>query len=145
MLGLIDEVPSVKRLLFLSEGLNYVAGYGFRLALITPTMKELAQTYGRDHHFLEGCGIKVVCGIRDRQVADIFSGDLGETEVQRQRQVRRGEWVTDRKKEPLLSATALMDLRTDTALIQVGPHKVLARKAYYKHHRVWTQRSHYPC
>jgi type IV secretion system protein VirD4 len=145
MLGLIDEVPSVKRLLFLSDGLNYVAGYGFRLALITPTMKELAQTYGRDHHFLEGCGIKVICGIRDRQVADIFSGDLGETEVKHRRQVRRGEWVTDRKKEPLLSATALMDLRPETALIQVGHHKVLARKAYYKHHRVWTHRSHYLC
>ena len=135
----------MKRLLFLSEGLNYVAGYGFRLALITPTMKEMAQTYGRDHHFLEGCGIKIVCGVRDRQGADIFSGDLGETEVSHRRQVRRGEWVTDRKKEPLLSATALMDLRPDTALIQVGQHKVLARKAYYKDNPVWTQRSAYLC
>jgi type IV secretion system protein VirD4 len=141
MLGLIDEVPSVKRLLFLADGLNYVAGYGFRLALITPTMKELAQTYGRDHHFLEGCGIKVICGVRDRQVADIFSGDLGETEVTQARQVGRGTWVRDRKKVPLLSSTALMDLRSDTALVQIGQYKVLAEKAYYKHNRVWKARS----
>jgi type IV secretion system protein VirD4 len=141
MLGMIDEVPSVKRLLFLSEGLNYVAGYGFRLALITPTMKEMAQTYGRDHHFLEGSGIKVACGIRDRQVADIFSGDLGETEVKRQRQVRRGEWVTERVKEPLLSPTALMGLPPDKALVMAGTQKVLVRKCYYKAHPVWRARS----
>jgi type IV secretory pathway TraG/TraD family ATPase VirD4 len=149
MLGMFDEMPSLKRLTFLSDGQNYAAGFGFRLALITPTMKEISQIYGREHHFLEGCGVKVVCGLADRQVADVFSGDLGETEVKRPRKLGRGAWTTDRVKTPLLSGTALLGLPPEQALVMVrtplGIRQAVVRKCYYKEHALWHARSQLPC
>jgi type IV secretion system protein VirD4 len=149
MLGMFDEMPSLKRMSFLSDGQNYAAGFGFRLALITPTMKEIAQIYGRDHHFLEGCGVKMVCGLEDRQVADIFSGDLGDTEVKRPRKIGRNLWATERVKEPLLSGTALLGLPPEQALVMVrttpGKRQAVVRKLYYKEHAVWHARSQLSC
>src|SRR5262245_2241118 len=145
MLGMIDEVPSVKRLLFLSDGLNYVAGFGFRLALITPSMKEIDETFGRNHNLMEGCGIKIICGLEDDKVAEQFSNGLGETEVKRSRKIGRGTWTTERVKEALLSATGLMGLPPHQALVTArtprGRQKVVVRKAYYKERSEWHARS----
>src|SRR5262249_13200510 len=65
MLGMIDEVPSLKRLNILSDGLNFMAGFGVRLALVTPSMQELIATYGERHHFLEGAKVHIVFGMHD--------------------------------------------------------------------------------
>ena len=142
---LIDEVPSVKRLTPLHDGTNFVAGYGVRLLFVTPSLLQLAQTYGRDHHFLEGCGVKLVYGLGDRKVAEIFSGDLGEQEVWKPKQIG-ARWVKERVKEPLLSATALMGLPPQQALLMArtirGLQKVLVMKPSYQQHPLWMRRSH---
>jgi type IV secretion system protein VirD4 len=140
MLGLFEETPSLGRLRFVHEGLNYAAGYGFRICIITPTLNELVATFGRNHHFLEGCGIKLMYGVGDGEVAEIYSRDLGE----RRRWHRRftgAQWGGEWGKEPLLSPTALMDLPPSKALIMAGQVKVVVRKAYYKAYPVWKARS----
>jgi type IV secretion system protein VirD4 len=140
LLCMIDEVPGLKRFNMLTDGLNYFAGYGVRLALITPSMEELIETYGTHHNFLEGCKIKVVFGQEDAKVAEVFSQRVGSTEVSRTRQVGR-QRVREQVKEPLLSATALTNLGRTKQLVIVGQHKVLARKTYYKENAVWAARS----
>jgi hypothetical protein len=130
VLGMIDEVPGLKRLNILSEGLNYFAGYGVRLALITPSMEELIDKYGVHHNFLEGCKVQVIFGMHDARVAEIFSKRVGAVQVTKKRY-----------KEALLSDTALMNLAEDKALVIVGRQKVIAHKTYYKDHAPWAARS----
>ena len=140
LLCMIDEVPGLKRLNLLTDGLNYFAGYGVRLALITPSLEELIDTYGVHHNFLEGCKIKLVFGQEDAKVAEVFSQRVGMTEVMRTRQMGRYR-VREPVKEPLLSATALTNLGRDKQLIIVGEHKVIARKVHYMSHSRWAARS----
>jgi len=140
MLGMIDEVPGLKRLNILTEGLNYFAGSGVRLALITPSMEELMNTYGQHHNFLDGCKINIVFGIGDAKVAKLFSDRVGKHQVT---QVRHYGGKTSRERvwEPLLSETALMNLHERYQLVIVGRHKLLVQKAYYKDHALWRARS----
>lgn len=140
VLGMIDEVPGLHKLTMLTEGLNYFAGFGVRLALITPSMEELIKTYGQHHNFLEGCKLQMVFGMHDPRVAELFSQRVGQTEVTKTRWVGK-QRVTEKVKEPLLSATALMSLPDDQALVVLGRHKVLVRRAYYKDNAIWKQRS----
>ena len=144
VLGMIDEVPGLKRLNLLTDGLNYFAGYGVRLALITPSMEELIKTYEVHHNFLEGCKVQVVFGMHDAKVAKIFSERVGMTEVWKRRQSTRGSYQ-EKVKEPLLSETALMNLPEDQALVIAGRQKVLAQKTYYKDNAVWAARSTMLC
>ena len=140
LLGMIDEVPGLKRMNLLTDGLNYFAGYGVRLALITPSMEELIKTYEVHHNFLEGCKVQVVFGMHDAKVAKMFSERVGMTEVWKRRHSNRGSYQ-EKVKEPLLSETALINLPEDKALVIVGRHKVLAKKTYYKDDAVWAARS----
>jgi len=140
LLAMIDEVPGLKRLNILTDGLNYFAGYGVQLALITPSMKELVDTYGANHNFLEGCKIQIVFGMHDAKVAEIFSARVGHTEVTKTRQMGR-QRVREQVKEALLSPTALMELPGDCALVIVGRDKVIAKKTYYKANAAWAARS----
>lgn len=140
LLGMIDEVPGLKRLNMLTDGLNYFAGYGVRLALITPSMRELIATYETNHNFLEGCKVQIVFGMHDSKVTDVFSDRVGQAEVTKTRQMGR-QRVTEKVKEPLLSSTALMQLSGKQALVIVGKEKIIAKKTYYKHNAVWAARS----
>jgi hypothetical protein len=56
LLLLIDEMPALKRLPVLSDGLNFLAGYGVHLCLITPSLNSLVQLYGPHHNFLDRLG-----------------------------------------------------------------------------------------
>lgn len=140
LLGMIDEVPGLKRMNLLTDGLNYFAGYGVRLALITPSIEELIKTYEVHHNFLEGCKVQVIFGMYDAKVAEMFSQRVGMREGWKQRRTGRGAYA-EKVKEPLLSATALMGLPDEQALVIVGRYKVIARKTYYKDNAVWAARS----
>jgi type IV secretion system protein VirD4 len=140
MLGMIDEVPGLRRINIIPDGLNYFAGYGVRLALITPSMQELGGTYGQHHNFLEGCQGKVIFGMEDHAVAEVFSKRIGDTAVTKRRKVGR-QWTTEQVTEPLLSPTALTNLAKDRQVVIVGRQKIIARKTYYKDNAVWAARS----
>ena len=103
LLCMIDEVPGLKRLNLLTDGLNYFAGYGVRLALITPSLEELIDTYGVHHNFLEGCKIKLVFGQEDAKVAEVFSQRVGQTEVMRTRQMGRSRVREPVQRTPVVS------------------------------------------
>jgi type IV secretion system protein VirD4 len=141
--AIIDEVPSLRRMVRLQNGLDHYAGFGVRLTLITPSMKRLEEIYGTKHNFLDGCKVQLVFGITDAKVRQIFSDNIGDTEVKRQRQTGRGQWVTERIKEPLLSATTLKHIGDDQVLAIIGKRQVLATKTYYKDNPVWLERSRY--
>jgi hypothetical protein len=95
----------------------------------------------------------VAFGIRDGRVAARFTDVIGETETTRTRQSwsqtsslweRRRTDSTEAREEPLVSRTAVLKLDPGKVLAQVGEQTALLTKAYYKHHRVWHQRSLIP-
>jgi len=145
LLALIDEVPGLKHLPILSEGLNFMAGFGVQLVLITPTLSELARDYGEHHNFLEGTQVQVAFGLRDGAVADRFSRRIGTTQAMQTRRTHtpwRGVSTTREVQDvPLLSATGLLHLPADQLLLVAGAHQALLRQARWYEHRTWQARA----
>jgi len=151
--AILDEFQSLGNLPLLRHLLNYSLGRGVTLLLITPSLNEVDKVWGRHHPFLEGCGTKMVFGIRDGQVAERFLDALPTHMVTR----RRTSWTPsawgigsrktiseEEREEPLVSRSGLILLDDDKVLAQLGKHTALLRKAYYKHNRVWLRRSQLP-
>ena len=124
----------------LTDGLNYFAGYGVRLALITPSMEELIKTYEVHHNFWRAarCRSSLACTMPGWR--RFLASGWGWRRYGKRGGCGRGSY-TETVQEPLLSPTALMNLPEDRALVIVGRHKVLARKTYYKDTALWAARS----
>jgi type IV secretion system protein VirD4 len=142
LLGVIDECQALNRLQALSEALNYAAGYGVNLCLITPSLHELDRLYGPNNNFLEGCHIRVAYAPNDFTIAQRFSRQTGETETEKRRQSwsqdvgsllgGRRTTSTEIERRPLLSPTALMLLDKEQVLLLVGNMApALLKKARY--------------
>jgi type IV secretion system protein VirD4 len=153
LLAMLDEFQSLRRFATVSRLLNYALGTGLTMCLITPSLHDIIAIWGEHHPFLEGCSTKVAFGIRDGRVADRFTDAIGSTEMTRTRQSwsqtsslweRRRTDSTEAREEPLVSRTAVLKLDPGKVLAQVGEQTALLTKAYYKHHRVWLQRSLIP-
>jgi type IV secretion system protein VirD4 len=155
LLGVIDEVQALNRLQALSEALNYAAGYGVNLCLITPSLHELDRLYGPNNNFLEGCHVRVAYAPNDFAIARRFSQQTGEMEVEKVRQSwsqdvgtlfgSRKTTSTEPERKPLLSPTAFMQLHAEQVLLLVGnmPPALLTKARYWKH-RLWRRRSQIP-
>jgi type IV secretion system protein VirD4 len=147
LLGVIDEVASLKYFPLLPDGLDYFAGFGVRLMLITPSLNSLIRPYGRYNNFLEGCRYKVVFRPEDPAIANVFSPMTLTHEVKKVRKTRLRGYTsssTEKVREPLLSPTALMQLPDDTALLLGAKHPALVKKAWYFDNPEWRERSALP-
>jgi type IV secretion system protein VirD4 len=155
LLGLIDEVPALKRMTILADGLDFLAGFGVNLCLITPSLNKLDALYGPRNTFSEGCRFRVVFAPNDDDVASKFSRMTGITEVAKHREmIARSPWhvlrertttSTETTREPLLSPTALMQLPPESALLLIGNGPpALLQKARYFQNREWLRRSTLP-
>jgi type IV secretion system protein VirD4 len=155
LLGLIDEVPALKRLHILADGLDFFAGFGVNLCLITPSLNKLDLLYGPRNNFIEGCRFRVVFAPHDDEVAAKFSRMTGMTEVEKQREMvarepfrpvrDRTTTSTETVQQPLLSPTALMQLPPEKVLLLIGnSHPALLDKARYFHYPAWLERSKMP-
>lgn len=141
LLVLIDEVTALRTMPVLSDGLDYLAGYGVKLDLITPSMTNLAHYYGTRNNFWEGSRVRLVFAPNSAVMAQFFARETGEQTVTKTRQSRPegGFWKagtvsTETTTEPLLSPTALQQLKTGNVLLLVGnlPPVVLQQAPYYE-------------
>jgi type IV secretion system protein VirD4 len=140
LLVLIEETQALRQMALVHEGLTYVRSAGVQFMLVTPSLERLIDLYGTHHNFFEGCDVKVAFGLGDMTTARAFSALALETEVTKRRRLGR-QWSAERVKEPLLSPTALMQLRPDKALVLAGGQRVLAWKTFYRANAVWRERS----
>lgn len=151
--AILDEFQSLGRLPLLRHLLNYALGRGVTLLLITPSLNEVDDVWGRNHPFLEGCATKMVFGLRDGKVAERFLDALPDHTVVK----RRTSWTPhasgwgwrktiseEEREEPLVSRSDLLLLDPTEVLAQLGEQTVILRKAYYKHNRRWRRRSRLP-
>jgi type IV secretion system protein VirD4 len=142
MLFMVDEVPTLKRLQVLADGLDFLAGYGVRLALITPSLHGLDRLYGPHNNFLEGCSLRIAFAPNDADIAERFSRLTGMMEREKERvmvareplRLLRDRTTTsvESRAEPPLPATALIRLAPDQLLLLVGNHPpAIVSKARY--------------
>jgi type IV secretion system protein VirD4 len=150
VLVLIDEMPSLGHMTLLSDGLNYLAGYGVQLALMSPSMEELIHLYGPHHNFLEACRVQAIFGLSDERVAERVSKRIGNHErtirrITRQHGGRGGLSISeDTRQEPLISPTGVLQLPEQSVLLSIGRHSLVADQARYYQHPLWRRRSQLP-
>lgn len=147
LLVLLDEVASLKYMPILGEGLQYLAGYGVNLSLITPSLTPLEALYGAKNSFWEGCKMRLIFPPNSMAMAQMFAREVGEALVQKERTSVSREPLhtmrdrttvsTEQSREPLLSATALQQLAGDQVVLLVGnaPPALLTKAPYYRQRR----------
>lgn len=131
LLGILEEFTILGRMNLIQSAITNVRGYGFRLALITPSIKGIKDEYGSNHKFFETTHTKLAMGIADPDIATEVSSWIGDTT----RYYGSGPQRYPRR-EPLFSATAVQNMHPRHVLIVSGRTKLLARQAYYKHIRL---------
>ena len=144
LMVMLEELPALRYFPFISEGLNYKAEYGVQLCCITPSMNELAHWHGDKHPFREATAAQCYFGLRDERVAASVSKRIGTHTVTRIRHSagRGGRSTTqDTEEKPLLSDTALQQLRGDRIVLVAGGHKAILKQTRYYQQSPWQERS----
>lgn len=77
LLLLIDEFPALDKLEVVEKGIPYVAGYGIKCLLITQSLKQLKQKYGRDHSIVDNCSIQLYLTPNENETAKEISEMFG--------------------------------------------------------------------
>jgi len=126
VLALLDEAQSLKRLDLVPDAINYGAGFGVRLVLITPSLKSLDHLYGA-HNFLESTAVQLYFGITETQVAAHISQRLGVETVMQERVTRGrgGRSVTrESARKPLCDASGVIHLADDQVIVTTREGKL---------------------
>lgn len=81
LLLLIDELPSLKKLSVLQEGLGYIAGYGLKCYLICQDLIQLEDAYGDKQTIVAGCRTRIAYAPNTQETADKLSAMTGKTTI----------------------------------------------------------------
>lgn len=81
LLLMIDELPSMKKLSVLQEGLGYIAGYGLKCYLICQDTIQLEQAYGKEQTIFAGCHVRIAYAPNTSETAQKLSEMTGKTTV----------------------------------------------------------------
>ncbi|MFC0692764.1 type IV secretory system conjugative DNA transfer family protein [Paraburkholderia humisilvae] len=84
LLLLIDELPSLRKLDQLQDGLGYLAGYGITAFLFVQDPIQLKEVYGDNETISAGCQLRIAYAPNTLQSADDISERTGVTTVKRQ-------------------------------------------------------------
>lgn len=84
LLLLIDELPSLRKLEQLQDGLGYLAGYGITAFLFVQDAIQLKEVYGDNETISAGCQLRIAYAPNTLQSAEDISQRTGVTTVKRQ-------------------------------------------------------------
>jgi type IV secretion system protein VirD4 len=137
LLLLIDEVPALRHMPILAEGLDYLRGYGVKLDLVTQSLKPF-EAYGARNNFWEGAHIRLIFPPNSGTLSRLMSAETGEQTITKTRRSyqesifwRPGTISTEPTTEPLLTATELQQLKPDEILLLAGKQRVVLQQAKY--------------
>lgn len=142
LLWLMDEFPTLGKLDFFESALAYMAGYGMRSMLITQSLNQIEDVYGRNNSILDNCHIRIAFASNDERTAKRISEMLGQkNEVKQQTSLsgRRSSWLMNQQSisfqefgRPLLTASEVTQLPADQQIVFVsGNPPILAQKLQY--------------
>lgn len=85
LLLLLDEFPQLGKLDIFEQSMGAMAGYGLRAYIVTQSLHQITQAYGRFHTILDNCQIVTSFAATDVETADTISklaGDIYEMRPQ---------------------------------------------------------------
>lgn len=144
-LGLIvDELPALKKLEQLQDGLGYIAGYGITAYLFVQDTIQLEEAYGENQTIVSGCQLRTAFAPNALKTAEDLSKMTGITTVKRQNVSYSGSRMSsmlgqmsvseELVERPLMTADEIMRLPRDEMLVFNTGHPVIRAKKleYFK-------------
>ena len=142
LLLMIDEFPTLGKLSFLESALAYIDGFGIRALLVTQSIAQLKSVYGERTPILENINARVFYTPKTVEAAEYISRSLGDKTASSKSYGESGQKgspfysnkneSTHYVKQPLMSATQIMKLPNDQAIILMGgANPIKAKKSYY--------------
>jgi len=144
LLALIDELPSLRKLDVLQDGLAYIAGYGITAYLIAQDLIQLREAYGDKQSIVAGCHVRIGYAPNTVETAEELSKMTGITTVKRQNVSYSGSRISSMLNQmsvseelvqrPLMTADEVMSLPRDDSLIFVAGNPAIRGKKlkYYE-------------
>jgi type IV secretion system protein VirD4 len=142
LLCLIDEFPMLGRIPFFANGISSMAGYGIRCLLITQSLKQLDDVYGKANSIIDNCINRVTGGTNCEQTAERISRLLGtqslvrpQISVSKRPGLFGGEQVSESYQEygrPLRTVDELLSMPFPELIVMTGNCRpYLGRKFLY--------------
>lgn len=152
LLMLIDELPALKKLSVLQEGLGYIAGYGLKCYLICQDLIQLEEAYGDKQTILAGCHTRIAYAPNTQETADKLSAMTGKTTIHEEKaSSSQGSWgfntpnvslSTDKTGRELMTAAEFLALNPDDMVLFVaGRAPIFGRKIKYYEDAVMQKRA----
>lgn len=127
LLLLVDELPSLRKLDALQDGLGYIAGYGLTAYLIIQDLPQLLEAYGDKQTIVSGCHVRIAYAPNTVDTAEMLSKMTGTTTVEKQTVGYSGKRMSsmldqmsvsiDQVQRPLMTADEVMQLSRDESLV----------------------------
>lgn len=151
LLLLLDEFPQLGKLDVFEQSMGAMAGYGLRAYLVTQSLHQVTQAYGRYHTILDNCQIVTSFAATDVETAETISklaGDIFEMRPQETWSGKRQLFGLDRRavtyreeRRPLLLPSDVRRLSEREELIFVtGAKPLRAEKLRYDEEPIFRAR-----
>lgn len=155
LLLLIDELPALKKLSVLQEGLGYIAGYGIKCYLICQDLIQLEEAYGDKQTIVAGCHTRIAYAPNTQETADKLSAMTGKTTIlEESASTSRSAWgmtspnvsvSTNKTERELMTAAEFLALSPeDMVLFVAGRAPIYGRKIKYYEDKVMLKRAKMP-
>ncbi|HEX8901785.1 type IV secretory system conjugative DNA transfer family protein [Vitreimonas sp.] len=151
LLLLLDEFPQLGKLDVFEQSMGAMAGYGLKAYLVTQSLHQVTQAYGRYHTILDNCQIVTSFAATDVETAETISklaGDIFEMRPQETWSGKRQFFGLDHRaityreeRRPLLLSSEVRRLSEGEELIFVtGAKPLRAQKLRYDEEPVFRMR-----
>jgi type IV secretion system protein VirD4 len=142
LLLLIDELPSLRKLDQLQDGLSYIAGYGITAYLFVQDLIQLREAYGDNQTIAAGCQVKIAFAPNTRETAEELSTMTGLSTQKRQNVSYSGSRISsmlgqmsvseELVERPLMTPDEVLRLPRDEMLVfNTGHSAIRAKKLFY--------------
>jgi type IV secretion system protein VirD4 len=151
LLLLLDEFPQLGKLDLFEQSMGAMAGYGLRAYIVTQSLHQISQAYGRFHTILDNCNIVTSFAATDVETAETISklaGDIYEMRPQETWSGKRQVFGLDHRavtyreeRRPLLLPSEVRRLPDSDELIFVtGVKPLRAQKLRYDEETIFRDR-----
>ena len=145
LVGVIDELPSLRKLDALEDALSYIAGYGIRFFLIyqdDPQLLDEKKGFGSNQQIKSGCQVQIYFTPNTHQTAESISKMLGTRTVEVQRATFSGRRMgpmmdqmsvnIDHQRRDLMLPEEVRQMKEDETLIFIrGQDPIRGKKVPY--------------
>lgn len=142
LLMIIDEMPSLRKLPILQEGLGYVAGYGIRMFMLAQDITQIEEIYGDKQAIDSGAATRVVYAPNKIETAEKLARMSGKTTITEEKASHSKDLIgikagsvslnTDKIARDLMTADEFLSLsQYDVVVFVAGQPPIYGRKFFY--------------